>query len=142
MKIRKQAMRISQGKPLQAEKQSGRPLEWKRSIGLLKGQQRGCFGQSRISQKYKKQVKGTLQVGEVGRGRRDGGKVNSPCLTKYFVAKYVKLDFHVLNSLDCKCQYTSSVQTLAKITVLGESKELKILSTCLFCLNKIKHGKV
>ena len=31
MKIRTQAMRISQGKPLQAEKQSGRPLEWKRS---------------------------------------------------------------------------------------------------------------
>ena len=74
----------------------------------------------------------------MGRGRRDGGKLNSPCLTKYFVAKYVKLDFPVLNSLDCKCQYTSSVQTLAKITVLGESKELKILSTCLFCLNKIK----
>lgn len=74
----------------------------------------------------------------VGKGKRDGGKANSPCLSKYFVAKYVKLDFHVLNFLDFKCQYTSSVETLAKITALGESKELKILSTCLFCLNKIQ----
>lgn len=104
------------------------------------GQQSGWFGQSRISQKYKNQAE---ECGSgVGEGRRDGGEANSPCLSKYFVAKYVKLDFRVLNSLDCKCQYTSSVQTLAKITALGEPKELKILSTCLFCLNKIKQNMV
>lgn len=64
----------------------------------------------------------------------------SHCLSKYFVAEYVKLDFHVLNSQGCMQWYSHLFRHQEKNHFMGEIK--KDCSFLSIKQSKIKHGKV
>lgn len=116
----------------QARNRSGRPLRWKQEQPVQRTARRLVWSEQNKPKvdKCKNQVAGR------------GSKTISHYLSKYFVAEHVKLDFYVMNSLDCMCQYFHLFRHQQRSLHWVNQKNQKYCPFAFIKQSKIKHGKV